>query len=42
MEIMELGQKGNLFYLKYFAAMPSLENFEQKEDHMFAFSTWNI
>jgi hypothetical protein len=33
-----LGQKGDLFQLKLSITQPSLENFEQPEDHCFQFS----
>jgi hypothetical protein len=35
---LKLGQKGDLFQLKLSITQPSLENFEQPEDHCFQFS----
>jgi hypothetical protein len=36
-EIWKLPRKESLFYLKFSITMPSLENFEQKEDHIVHF-----
>jgi hypothetical protein len=39
---LELGQKGDLFYLKLSSSMPSLENFGQKQDLVSAFSSLKL